>query len=329
MESLVVLGAQNANVDDRFLDRKEIKTVQYFEEGKFHELTFFHDFGSLGVPSLCWDKHNKNILYFTTGDELYELDFTTKRCQKLNLQFLRDVHEIDCIDGKIWLSNTYYDELVAFDIESKSEWKRTRLQPKDANGENRLDVSGRGEFKFKEGQKNKFHTNQVFKGYDGSLYALIHHINGEQLFHRVAQKLIKKQGNGGVLNLANGKTHKLSLKAPHSVRLINNEYWVFDSGHAQLNVYNQAWEMTREIPMAGWGRGGVYHTEEKRFYAGVSAKRKRYLSFNEENKQKNLVQVFSANYNIVDEFEVPNVEQVNNLYFLDKEQLEAIKLMNK
>lgn len=325
MSKIVVLGSQNANPNDRFLEREEIKSVQCYDGSSFFELEFFKSFGDLGIPSFCWDIKDPLKLYFTSGVELFQIDLYEKECKKLNLSNLKDVHEIDLFDGLIWLSNTYFDELVAYSIAEDREVKRLKLQPKTAVASNIVETTNRAALPIDENRKSKFHTNQVFKSFNGELHALIHHMNGEQLIKKVAQKLLKSQGNGGVINLETGETHKLKLKAPHSVRLVEGNYWIFDSGHSQLNVYSKEWELIKEMRMAGWGRGGAFSEKENLYYAGVSAKRRRYLASNEEAKQENMIQMFSSGYALLDELLVPNVEQINNIYLMSEVQLKALE----
>jgi hypothetical protein len=269
-ENLIVFGAPNANINDRFLSRDEVITVQYLNsEMEFKSIPYFSSIGKFGISSICWEEGNPLVIFYTTGVELYRLELRTGECKMLPISYLRDVHEIVVYDDIVWLSNTYYDELVGFSLSENKEVRRIKLNGCQNNIE---EIINRQEIILEENHKSKFHTNQVFKAYDDELYALVHHVDGKQLIRRVAQKLLKNQGNGGVLNLANGKTQRLKLKAPHTVRLIKGNYWIFDSGHAQLNVYNKDWELIKEISMAGWGRGGLFYINENLFFAGFSSK---------------------------------------------------------
>lgn len=319
---LLVIGSLNANEADRNIGREDVKTVQAFLNGNFEEISFFSSHGELGVSSICFDKSSPNIWYYTTGNDLVRLDLESKTIENLSIPQLKGVHEISFIDGDIWLSNTYFDEIIQYSIQKKSVKKRIKLQQASEIikelAEEEVDANNMK-------RQNKFHCNQVFTDYEGGLKALVHHVNGEQIINRVAQKLIKSQGNGGVLDVISGETKRLKLKAPHSVRLVNNQYWIFDSGHAQLNIYDRSWELIKEIGMAGWGRGGDLSQESSLYYAGVSAKRNRYLAFNEENRGENMIQAINLQGEIVDEVVVPNVEQINNIYKINSTHLELLK----
>lgn len=319
---LLIVGSLNANIADRNIKREEVKTVQSYTNGEFSEIPFFTSQGELGVSSICFQDIESTIWYYTTGADFKRLDLETGQVDDIFIPQLKGVHEITWINNSIWLSNTFFDEIIEFSIVEQKVVKRIKLQqaanPLKEVEENEVDPSNLK-------RQNKFHCNQIFADYDGKLKALVHHVNGEQIINRVAQKLLKSQGNGGVLDIENGSTKRLKLKAPHSVRMVNHQYWIFDSGHAQLNVYDKDWKLIKEVAMAGWGRGGDYSANSKIYYAGVSAKRNRYLAFNEENRGENMVQCFNRNYNIEKDFVVPNIEQVNNIYIVSSLQLELLK----
>lgn len=322
-DNLLIVGSQNANEKDRFLKREEIQSVQYLDgEGNFYPIKYFNSLGELGVSSICWENTNSLIWYYTTGTEIIKLNLETGSSKRYDIKKLRGVHEISIIQGVLWISNTYFDEIIAFDLEKEQIIERLKLKSSSSIVEKLKEEEINPENQTRE---NKFHCNQVFESYDEKIMALVHHVNGEQLINRVAQRLIKSQGNGGVLEVKTGKTKRLKLKAPHSVRKVNGQYWIFDSGHAQLNIYSKDWQLLQEISMAGWGRGGDFSDAEKRFYAGVSAKRNRYLAFNEENRGENMLQVFDYDFQLKDEIVIPHVEQINNVYLISDKQLDLIR----
>lgn len=319
---LLVVGSLNANVADRNIKREEVKTVQVLKDGQFEEIPFFTSLGELGVSSICYDDKSPHIWYYTTGNDLIRLDIENQASTEFKISQLKGVHEISFINEDIWLSNTYFDEIIQYSLKNKAVEKRIKLE-QTSTIIKELDEEHVDAQNLK--RQNKFHCNQIFMDYEGKFRALVHHVNGEQIINRVAQKLIKSQGNGGVLDIESGESKRLKLKAPHSVRLVNGQYWIFDSGHAQLNIYNKSWDLIKEVSMAGWGRGGDYSEDTQLFYAGVSAKRNRYLAFNEENRGQNMIQAIDLDGKIVDEIEVPNVEQINNVYKINAQQLDYLK----
>jgi hypothetical protein len=136
---------------------------------------------------------------------------------------------------------------------------------------------------------------------------------------RIAKKLIKKQGDGGVVDLISGRGVQLWLKAPHTVRIVNGAYWVFDSGNMTMNVYDRDWRLQRRIPTAGWGRGADLSGDVRRYYAGISEKRKRYQEKGDDSGG-NMVQVFSAaDGDCVGRIPiVSGIEQINNVYTIPR-----------
>jgi hypothetical protein len=46
---------------------------------------------------------------------------------------------------------------------------------------------------------DRFCCNWILEGFNGRLYALVHHVSSKQLGRRVARKFIKEQGNSRVI----------------------------------------------------------------------------------------------------------------------------------
>lgn len=324
-EKILVVGSLNANEDDREYHRGQMKTVQIFDGEKFEHIPYFDGKGELGVSSFAWKSDQAMQWYYSSGSDLRLLDLANQQELDLKVPKLRGVHEIDILKNQLWVSNTYFNEILEYDVLNQEVKQRIKLLSSKEKFKNLDESEINPEDTVKE---NSYHCNQIFLSYEQELFALVHHVNGEQMVKRVAQRLLKSQGNGGVLSLQNGETKRLKLKAPHSVRKVDSNYWVFDSGHAQLNVYDKSWQLKQEVPMAGWGRGGVWVRSSNTFFAGVSKKRKRYLAFNEQNAGKNLIQGFNMNYQEAFQIEVPDVEQLNNLYLISEEQYKALKSLS-
>lgn len=330
-ERVLVVGSLNANPDDRSITRNDIVSVQMLDEhANLHPLPFFNGWGELGVSSMTWRQSEPEIWYCTTGIGLRILDLRTGQLRDIDIPKTRGIHEIAFVGDVLWLSNTYFDEIIAFDPHTETVLERLHLSPLRSEPEHVDEASVDAD----DIQRvNKFHCNQVFETYEGELYALVHHVSGEQLIKRIAQKLIKSQGNGGVLDVRTGKRFRLALKAPHSVRKINNQYWIFDSGHMQINVYDRSWKLVAEIPTCGWGRGGDRSKSLEVYYAGISAGRKRYanaLKLRTGNAAGseigNTVQFFDiATHSVLHQLHIPNVEQINNIYTVPLHIAELLK----
>jgi hypothetical protein len=135
--------------------------------------------------------------------------------------------------------------------------------------------------------------------------------------------VLKEHGNGGVIDLRNGGVVPLKLRAPHSVRKVNGEYWVFDSGNATLNIYTPEWTIKERIVTKGWGRGAAISHSLRLFYAGISAVRKRYLGLigGGIKETPNMIQAFSIeSRSLVGEIVIDHgIEQVSNIYLVERE----------
>ncbi len=240
---------------------------------------------------------------------------------------LKDVHEISLIDEVLWLANTGYDEAVAFDITRKEVVDRVSLASFRKFSNVTLEslkagVDGR--------EIDRFHCNQVFRGLDGRLYVLVHHVSGKQLLTRLANKFIKRQGNGGVIDIETGRKIALSLKGPHSVRCVGNEYWICDSGSRTVNVYDANWALIAKFDSIGWGRGADYSVMDNVCYVGSSAHRKRYRNRAYYN-DKNVVQVFRiSDKALKGELLIPDgIEQINNIYLIPRTLGEAMMRLSE
>ena len=101
---------------------------------------------------------------------------------------------------------------------------------------------------------DKFHANQIVRGLDGRLYVLVHHVDGKQIVKYVAQRLVKMQGNGGVIELETGRPVPLSLSGPHSIEVVGpDEQWICDSRAGVLRVYDRDWREQCADPVRGLG----------------------------------------------------------------------------
>ncbi|MFI5171742.1 MAG: hypothetical protein ACHQFW_05090 [Chitinophagales bacterium] len=318
---ILVIGSLNANPADREISRENIRSMQLIDHDQnIQPIKYFDSWGELGMSSLCWDDDDPFTHYLASSTEIFKLDLKGSKFKKLDIPNLTDIHEITLIGNKIWISNTKHDEIVSYDIVNNRIEERINLSDFKSNtpeeGESEEDVE----------VVDKFHCNLIFEGYEGDLYILVHHTSGRQLMKRIAQKFIKSQGNGGVVNIIKRKRHPLNFKAPHSVRKINNQYWVFDSGHFELKIYDKNWNFLRTMDTKGFGRGGDLDLERNIFYGGVSETRKRYLGlFPGGEAVPNMVQVISTgDYKIIGTIKIPNIEQINNVYCLRKEVAESL-----
>jgi Domain of unknown function (DUF4915) len=313
-QSLVVTGSLSAKPQDRSLDRTEIRSVQIVDQRGARSAPWFDDRGELGVSSFVFAP-DADVVLFSTGDDLLELCLGTGELSTRPVPDLVDVHEMVVVDGVVWLANTGRDELVSVPLAGTGpEGERLSLasfRVDEAEGSDAVD---------------RFHVNQAFADRSGSLHCLVHHVAGRQFLRRVAARVVKSQGDGGVLDLATGHRRGLGLSAPHSVRIVGDRYWVFDSGRATIGVFDDDWRSDGTIATSGWGRGAAVSDDGATVYAGMSPVRKRYLPFmSGQALTVPAVEAFdTAARRSLGVLELDHVEQVNNVYLVPDATAEAL-----
>jgi hypothetical protein len=313
-EALVVVGALATKPADRSLERHQINPVQVFTADGVAPVRAL-DCGEFGMSSLVI-RPEAGVVYGSSGNDFFRLDLDDGTVTALAIPDLIDSHEITEIDGTLWIANTGRDEAVAFDLETEAVVRRVPVRPAG-----RSDAAHPGE------TADKFHTNQVVRALDGKLYALVHHVDGKQIVKYVAQRLVKMQGNGGMIELETGRSVPLSLSGPHSVELVrSDEQWICDSRTGVLRVYDRNWLEQAQIACAGWGRGVSVSPASGHVYVGISAIRKRYLQVIPSSQHsENMVQVFDpAVRKLVGETRVANLETINNVYVVSRETAERL-----
>ena len=330
--NFIVIGGLCAHEDDRKHKRSEIDSVQLFEKGKnsFLNISFFNQYGRYGVSSMTWSTESPFIIYFSNGDDLRLLNLKTKNLITFEIPHLKDVHEISYVNNTIWIANTGFNEIVVFDPYKRKVCKRIRLTDliKKCNDEDLRSLNNPDNIVV---EVDKFHVNAAFKCYENKSYALVHHYQGRQhkIIDRIRNRVLKKQGNGGVIELESGQAVNLSLKCPHTVRLINGEYWIFSSTDAKLNIYNKNWELCKKIDTRGFGRGGDLTDDGKYFICGISAPRERYKHrIPKEQHVPNMVEIFDVKtLKKCREILINNIEQINNIYSVTDAQAALFKSM--
>lgn len=316
--NLLVLGSQNSKEADQKLDRSEIRPVQLLtREGKLLPINFFNNWGEAGVSSIQWDlKRFPSNLFVSINDEIRKLNVENKNFDRLNLGTVGDIHDIHFLDdGYLWISNTEYDEAIAYNPETDEVVRRESLDPfrKKIN-------QSTCEEEFAK-VKDRFHCNQVFRDFNDDLCVLIHSISGWQYYRVLLEKLVKKQGDGGVINLIKNDIIPLKLQSPHTVRKIDQHYWIQDSGDLSTKIYDKNWSHVDTIKTGGFGRGVDFSEADDIAYVGLSATRKRYLKVipASEYHSNRILTVNISGRTRVNELPIPNIEQLDNVYILNKQ----------
>ncbi|XWN38579.1 MAG: DUF4915 domain-containing protein [Balneola sp.] len=319
---LLVLGSQNSKLQDQKLNRDEIRPVQIlYKDGSTKPVSFFNSWGKVGVSSIAWDPEYPTELFVSENEEIRRLDTTTGTFKTIELGRVGDIHDIHFLNDILWISNTEYDEGIGFNPESNKVEERISLAPFRQEYEKNSDI---------EKVIDRFHCNQIFLNYKNEKCALIHHVSGWQYYRILFEALVKQQGDGGVLNLGTHEVFPLKLQSPHSVRLIDGNYWVQDSGDKSVKIFDQQWKLKSTIVLGGFGRGMAFSEKENTGYIGLSATRKRYLKVIPTGKylHNRVVTVDLEERKTSGEVVIPNIEQVDNVYILDKEMLSKFESLS-
>ncbi|MEQ8523298.1 DUF4915 domain-containing protein [Gracilimonas sp.] len=312
---LLVLGSQNAKKEDQKIDRSKVRPVQLVTpDERVKQVNFFNDWGKVGVSSIAWDLARfPDELFVSVNDEIRRLNAKTREFEVLDLGEIGDLHDIHFIDDLLWISNTEYDQAIGYDAEKRKVVEKRSLDTF------RLSLDDIDRDEDIEKVKDRFHCNQVFRDYNGDLCVLIHSING-WLFYRVLfEMLVKKQGDGGIINLDKQEVIQLRLQSPHSVRKIDGDYWVQDSSDLSTKIFDKEWQFKDTIKTGGFGRG-VDFSDDDTAYIGLSATRKRYLKLipTSEYHSNRILVVGIDKKDKRQEIPIPNIEQLDNVYILDE-----------
>ena len=313
LHDLLILGSQNAKKADQGLDRSEVRPVQILRKtGELLPVNFFNTWGRVGVSAMAWQQQSDAEWLISINDGMRRLNLETGAYKEIELPGTGDLHDIHFIDGLLWISNTEFDEAIAIDPATDRITQRIPLKPFREH----LDRSG---LSADDRVRDRFHLNQVCQDLDGQVMGLIHHISGWQFSRIVFEMLVKRQGNGGVIDLKTGKAHNLKLQSPHSVRLIDGDYWVADSGAFELKIFDRDWRFKDKIHLGGFTRGIAFSESEDRVYTGISATRKRYLKVipSEKYLSNRLMINGISDHKTLAEITLPNIEQVDNVFILE------------
>lgn len=305
--ALVVAGSLSSNPADRSLNRSQVWPVQVIVDGEAHVAPLLREVGKRGISALAFVDPSDAAapVFLTCGETLSEFRAGNRTIRDCGLKALVDVHEISWERDRILLANTGNDEVVVFSPRGR-ECTRLSLDPLRRHG-------GTPQEGVDRHVVDRFHANQAFRGLDGNLWALVHHVKGRQLLRSMLGGVIKSQGDGGVLNLDQSIGIDLNLAAPHSVRIVGEEYWLMNSGCREIVTYSRAWQKRCVISCLGWGRGLAICGDIA--YAGISPIRRRYHSLIGGPSSEPTIQALRISTGEpVAHATLFNLEQVNNIY---------------
>jgi len=311
--SVIVTGSLAAKVADRTHTRDEVRPVHVVDVDGVRAAPWFDDRGEHGVGALLVDPDGTSA-WCSTGDDLLRLDLVAGTVVTVAVPELLDVHEIERDGAALLLANTGHDEVVVCDGGS-------------GHVHERIDLAGFRTAREGTDAADRFHLNQALVGPGNRRWALVHHVEGYQLMRKVATKALKVQGDGGLVALDDGERRVLRLTAPHSITHVGDRWWIFDSGRSELRIYDEALSHTSTTPTAGWGRGAVVDEMAGVVYAGMSPIRRRYLGVvpGRHVDAPCVVEVLAAaDGRSQAMIEIPDIEQINNVYLVPSSVGDAV-----
>ena len=128
-------------------------------------------------------------VFFATSNELFCAYLAQGRVEQMAIDGLKDVHELSVFEDDLWVANTGNDEAIRVSISSLREVDRICLKSNE-NEPSRTD----------DNFMDRFHCNQVFITENKQPVCLVHHVSGKQFLKKVAEKVLKTHGNGGIIS---------------------------------------------------------------------------------------------------------------------------------
>jgi hypothetical protein len=305
------------------LPREKLKPLQLIpESGNALPIDAFNKWGTFGISAMAIHPQEPMLWFIATTAQLWTIHLSTGDCRQLPVSGLEDIHELTIQNDILWLANSGNDEIIGIDLNQYTEVQRYSLS-KHVTDHGSDHIEDHVEIAVVD----RFHINQAFRTHEGELYGLVHHITGKQITRTIASRVLKHHGEGGVIDIETGRRHHLKLRAPHSVRLTEDGYWLCDSAHGGLNHYAKDWTLTKRIPIAGFGRGAVLSEDSQVMHVGISPKRKRYVGPRRglESQECSIATVDLAQGSIISKTVISAVEQINNIYCITNEQADALR----
>ena len=317
--ALIITGSLMSNPYDRGLTRNDVCPVQLVYKHEVRAIPYFQNIGTLGISSLALPPVLDQVseIFFSAGNDVFSINIANKttKAHANNITFI-DVHEIILSGDQLLIANTGRDEAVIYStIDSRS---RNIIQLAQFRTRSHSYIPDATSHIF-----DHFHLNQTFRDINGTLHALVHHVNGRQLLRKVIGGVVKSHGDGGLINLETGTPLDLALNAPHSVRIYRDNYIVLNSGALEMVQYSSDWQKLRAFPTAGWGRGLAIHNDTA--YIGISPIRKRYQPFSRRVPgEASLLAINLQTGVTIGRLSLKNIEQVNNVYCVDHSIADAL-----
>ncbi len=270
--ALVVCVTVHPRPPDRSMPRSELRGVQTFLDGEWIPHPELSRAGDAGMNSMARLPDGGGWVC-CTGGELLWFHAASRRTVALDVPGLDEAHDL-LVDGdSVYIANTAADEHVVVSLPDRAVVTRARL-PRRARGlVGWMPDLPAGALIH---TRDRFHLNQVFRGADGDLWAVVHNVDGRQVLYAKLGEVLKAHGNGGVINLRTNRAVELGLSSPHTLRIAGERYVLFDSGRAEGCVYSFDWQEVGRFPTLAWGRGADVDEDAGLLAVGISPIRKRY-----------------------------------------------------
>ena len=232
---------------------------------------------------------------------------------------LVDIHELRVHGRRLTIASTGMDTVVTVDLDRGEEVGR------DVLGAERTDAVT-GAFVKATGRTERFHANQAFEDRGGRRWALVHHVTGLQVVQEVASRLLKRQGDGGLVSLDGLAPVDLGLSAPHSMRQVGDDWWVLDSGAGTARILDEAWGPIDTMVVGGWGRGATVLPDGS-LAIGISAVRPRYRQRLQDfgDVDNHVAIIDPGTRTVVERVTVPRVDQLNAVESLPSRAIELLQ----
>ncbi len=315
-EHLVAVGSQHAKVADREAPRESIEPLQVRTDDGWEPITTWSAVGTLGISGLVWDDVTEAV-WIATDDTLWKV--TQDGLVRVAADPLVDIHELRVHGRRLTVASTGADTIVTVDLDSAEEVGR------DVLGAGRTDPVT-GAFVRATGRTERFHANQAFEDGAGRRWALVHHVTGLQVVQEVASRLLKRQGDGGLVSLDGLAPVDLGLSAPHSMRRVGDEWWVLDSGAGTARILDEGWGAVDTMVVGGWGRGATVLPDGS-LAIGISAVRPRYRQRLQDfgDVDNHVAVIAPDDRTVVERLAVPRVDQLNAVEWLPARAIELLQ----
>jgi hypothetical protein len=310
---------------DRSMSRDGLHGVQVFLDGEWHRHPDLASLGERGMNSIARLPDGAGWVC-CTGFELFRYNPSVRDVTRIHVADLDDAHDIMVEDGVLHLANTGSDELVTISLDDWAEVHRAPVPMARRPHSLSRFIPEVPPGSLIQAQ-DRFHFNQVFRGVDGDLWGVVHNVDGRQVLYHKLGEILKAHGNGGVVNLGSGESVALGLSSPHSIRVLDDTYVVFDSGAGCGRVFTHDWAEVRTFETVAWGRGADRSPDGKWLAVGMSPIRKRYagrIPYVSAILNPSVELFDTSHYRSHGSVEIPGCEQVYDVHFVSRAEAEEM-----